>query len=214
MKESKKKSFYQILSESVREEVESRQRDEKLDIHGAIRRIRIERNLSGAELCRRAGDLDPRTLTALEKGRIKNPTIKTLQSVARGLGVTVSDFFRPLEMDFEQHYCLGTPKGSFVVDFPKKGFKIVSFTPLIHDFFCGKLILGPKVEIADTVMRHPYPVFISVLVGSLEMTVEGTTAILREGENIFFQGILKHRFNNLSHRETSLSLFTAPSFLK
>lgn len=214
MSEREKKSIYRTLRTAVQGAVERRQSGEKLDIQSAVRRIRLEKKLSGVELCRRAGDLDPRTLTAIEKGRIKNPTIKTLQSLARGLGVTVSDLFRSVEMEFEQNYCVGTPKGAFLLDFSKKGLKIVSFTPLIRDFFCGKLILGPKVKITDTLMDHPFPIFISVLVGSLEITVDNQTTLLKEGDNIFFHGVLEHTFANPLHRETSLLMLMAPSFLK
>ncbi len=214
MTEREKKSIYRILGNAIHGEVGRRQAAEKIDLQAAIKRIRLEKKLSGVELCRRAGDLDPRTLTALEKGRIKNPTIKTLQSVARGLGVTVGDLFRSIEMKFEQNYCVGTPKGAFLLDFPRKGLKIVSFTPLIRDFFCGKLILGPKVKVTDTLMDHPFPIFISVLVGSLEITVDHQTTVLKEGDNLFFHGVLNHSFTNPLHRETSLLMLMAPSFLK
>lgn len=209
-----RKGVYKSVREAAEEKVLKREKDFQIDIQSIVRRIRTEKKLSGVEVCRRAGDLDPRTLNALEKGRIKNPTVKTLHSVARGLGITISDLFRPTEALQEHYYCFGGPKGAFHMEFPKKGLKIVSFTPLIRDFFCGKLILAPKVKIKDPWEDHPFPVFISVLVGALEVTVEDQEkTALREGDNLFFRGIVKHSFQNLLHRETSILFLTAPSFL-
>lgn len=212
---SERKSIYRAMREAVKEKVTGREAADKVDLQGVIRKIRVSKKLTGAEVCRRAGDLDPRTLTALEKGRIRNPTVKTLSSVARGLGIAVSDFFRPSELVQEHHYCFGNPKGAFVMDFPKKGLKIVSFTPLIHDFFCGKLILAPKVKVTDHLLDHPFPLFISVLLGSLEVTLEESSkTVLKEGDNLFFRGTVKHSFQNPLHRETSVLFLTAPSFLR
>ena len=61
-----------------------------LDIGQAVRRLREEKGLSGAELCRRGKGIDPKTLVALEKGRIRNPSIVTLEALAKGFGMTVS----------------------------------------------------------------------------------------------------------------------------
>lgn len=213
---SERKSIYRAMRESIKEKVRSRERGDNLNLDQVVRKIRVAKKLTGAEVCRRSGgDLDARTLTALERGRIKNPTVKTLNSIARGLGITISDLFRPDELNQEQNYCVGSPKGAFTMDFAKKGVKIVSFTPLIHDFFCGKLILASKAKVTDQLLDHPFPIFISVLLGSLEVTLEGSSkAVLKEGDNLFFRGLVKHSFQNMLHRETSVLFLTAPSFLR
>ena len=71
--------------------------------------------MSAIGVCRRARDLDPRTLNALEKGRIKNPSVKTLQSVSRGLEVSVSDLFRQAEMHIDRNFYFGSQKGVYQV---------------------------------------------------------------------------------------------------
>ena len=176
--------------------------------------MRKKRGLSGVELCRRAGDLDPRTLTALEKGRIRNPSIKTLQSLARGMGMTISALFREEELEQPRYFAQGSQKGAFHLDFGTKGVKIVSFTPLIRDFFCGKLILSPKARITQAFLSIATPLYVSMLIGRMEVTVEEKRSLLKEGDNLFFHGVFRHSFYNPSHKEAAFLLVAAPSFLK
>jgi len=214
MKKAEKKSLYETVAESAKEAMDQTMKQGQINIPHVVRTLRLSKQLSGVEMCRRAGDLDPKTLTALEKGRIKNPSIKTLESVARGLGVAVSDLFRTAELGVERNLWIGSQKGTLFIDFPQKGVKIVSFTPLVRDFFCGKLILGPRVTVSDTLLDHSVPVYLSVLVGRIEINVEDQKIPLREGENIFFNGVLNHSFQNPLHKETSLLIVMAPSFLR
>lgn len=186
---------------------------ETLDVNKAIRRIREQKKLSGAALCRKAGGLDPRTLTAIEKGRIKNPSIQTLEAVARGLEVSVSEIFREAESGMSRFFSQGTQKGMCQMDFPSLGAKIVSFTPLIKDFFCGKLILGPHKKLDQELLHEARPIFISVMVGRCEVSIEGKSFVLKEGDNLYFNGILKHTFYNPLERESVLLLVTSPSFV-
>ncbi len=216
MKSKKDGVFYKRLAEEVQTAVRKRSLVGIMDLGGTIRRLRQEKKLTGVELCRQAGNLDPRTLTAVEKGRIKNPSLATLEAVSRGLGVTVSEIFRKAEGASgreEQDFYLGSQKGAYQIDFPAWGAKVVSFTPLVKDFFCGKIILGSRKRINQTLLRHPLPVFVSVLVGRFELVVEGRSLSLKEGENLFFNGILKHSFYNPLQRESVLLMVTAPSFL-
>lgn len=213
MAKTKKESFYQALGGRIENGMRRRFQTEQVNIPATVRQMRQSKKLTGAELCKRAGDLDPRTLTALEKGRIKNPSIATLKSVSRGLGVTISDIFREAEIQTDHHFYAGSQKGFCQIDFHLAGIKVVSFTPFIKDFFCGKLIMGPRKKLDQTLLKHPLPLFVSVLVGRVEIEVEKRRLSLREGENLFFNGILKHSFYNPLERESVLWMVTAPSFL-
>lgn len=206
-------SLYQVLGEKVHGPTGQKESlAEKIEVGKTVRCLRTGKGLSGAELCRRAGDLNPKTLTAVERGRIKNPSVRTLVSLARGLGVTVSDLFRQAEMSVDRYFCLGSQKGVYRVDFPQWGVKAVSFTPFIPDFFCGKFILAPRSKFTDTLLGCPGPIHLSTLVGRFEIEVEDRVFELKEGENIFLNGILRHSFYNPMHRESVLMVVTAPSF--
>lgn len=210
---SEKQSIYQKLTQELKAHQRQSQVPGIVPIGKIIRQFREQKKLSGVELCRLSGGLDPRTLTAIEKGRIQNPSIKILQALARGLNVTVSSFFREAELDSEEYCYLGTAKGTFQMDFPSWGTKVVSYTPLVKDFFCGKFIIGPRRELNYTHLKHPVPMFISVLVGRFDIMIENRKQSLKEGENLFFNGILKHSFYNPLQRDSVFWLVTAPSFL-
>ena len=213
MKRRKKESsFYGVLSRTAHKSSRNLL-ETPPDIHATIRALRKEKGLTGAALCQKAGDLDPRTLTALEKGRIKNPSIKTLQSVARGLGITVSEVFRCAEIQQDHYLYQGSQKGICQMDFPLFGVRMVSFTPFVKDFFCGKLILGPRKRVSQTLLKNPLSIFISVIFGRFEINVESRQINLREGENLFFNGILRHSFYNPLERESVMLFITSPSFL-
>ena len=209
---NRKKSLYQEIASHVQKKTAQSIFNDQLNVQATIRRIRKEKGLSGVELCSRAQDLDPRTLTALEKGRIRNPSIKTLESVARGLEVTISDLFLQTEIQSENYFYQGSPKGAYQMDFPSMGVKVISFTPLNRSFFCGKLILAGKKKIDQTFLRNPLPIYVSSLTGRTEITVEDRKSTLREGDSLFFNGILRHTFYNPLERESVLMVVTAPSF--
>lgn len=211
MRKKRKGNIYEILAVHSKKQQEKALR-EKIDIGNRVRFLRKERGLPGIELCRKAGNLNPKTLTAVEKGRIRNPSIQTLQSLARGLRVTVSDLFRTGEIQLDPSVYASSQRGFYEINF-YTGIKMVSLTPFVHEFFCGKLILAARRRADQTLLRHSRPFFISNLVGRFEIQVEDRKIILREGENLFFDGGLRHTFYNPLERESTLLLVTAPSFI-
>lgn len=178
-----------------------------------IRTLRQEKKMSGAELCRQAGGLDPRLLNALEKGRIKNPNLRTLSRIARVLTMTLADFFAIAEVRREDAFSVGSQRGHFAMEFPAFGARVVSFTPFIKDFFCGKIFLSAKKKFDRTMLQHPQPQFVSVMLGEFVIQAGDQKVHLNEGQNLFFNGALNHTVMNPLHRESVLMLMTAPSFL-
>lgn len=205
-------SIYQSLAHEAAQQMKQGRKADAMDLAKMIRRLREEKKISGAALCRQAGDLDPRTLNALEKGRVKNPSLQTLQSVARGLGLSVADFFRENDLDAAHQVHTGSQKGAYQIDLPQYGIRVVSFTPFIKDFFCGKFIFGPHKKMDQTLLRQRLPIFLSVLVGRFEVQLESRKIVLKEGENLFFNGNLRHSFSNPLERESVFLIMTAPSF--
>lgn len=211
-----KKSFRQAAQAKIKE-FQAKQPPEALsagpDLAEMIRRLRREKKLTQIGLCRISGELDPRTLNALEKGRIKNPSIKTLEALARGLDMPLSGLLRRAEMRLEKNFHQGSARGFCQLDFPAQGFKLASLTPLVKDFFCGKLLLGARRRLEGPFEKPAAAVFASVLIGRFEIRVEDKTLSLREGENLYFKSILAHEIYNPLERESVLLLVTAPAFL-
>ena len=185
----------------------------QIEMGATVRQLRLKKGFSGAELCRLSQDLDPRTLTALEKGRIRSPSIGLLKALSGGLGLSISDIFWHAESRLDHRPTLNSPQGDFEVVFGRWGVRVVSFTPFIRDFFCGKLVLGPKKRMNETLLNHPYPICVSVLVGRVEAVVESKPMMLREGASLFFHGSMQFSLVNLLERDAALLFVTAPSFL-
>jgi len=137
-----------------------------------------------------------------------------LQAIAGGLSCLVRDLFTQAELQLNQNYHMGSTKGAFQIDFPRQGVKIVSLIPAIPQFFCGKVILGSQGSVRGELPIHSCPVFIEVLMGKVEFWIEGEKAILKEGENLLFNGGLKHRIQNPLGRDCVLWMVTAPSFFR
>jgi transcriptional regulator with XRE-family HTH domain len=213
MKRTAKANLYAAFEEKIQGHRErGGAPEEEIRIGEIVFRLRRERGLSGAELCRKAGGFDPRTLAAIEKGRIKNPSIRMLQMLARGLEIAVSDFFRRAELDHPRYCFSGTKKGFYYADFPAWGTKVISLTPFIKNFFCGKIILAPRKSLSGHMLKHSAPMFVSILVGCFEVTVGNKSFSLREGDNLFFDGAIEHSFRNPIRRDSVFLVVTAPSF--
>ncbi len=212
MSKNKSKNFYKDLSAELEKGTKLSAAQRVIDLGATVSELRRQKKISAKQLCEKGG-LDPKTLNAVEKGRIKNPSIQTLQALAAGFEITVGDLFRQAELKFDRNLYAGNQKGFFQVDFHHSGVRVVSFTPFVKDFFCGKVILGSRKRLDHNLLQHPLPLYLSVLIGRVEISVEGKPFSLREGDNLFFNGILKHTFYNPLEREAVFLLVTAPSFM-
>jgi len=187
-----------------------------LEMGPMVRRLREERGLSGVELCRRGKGIDPKTLTALEKGRIRNPSMVTLEALAKGFGMSVSDLFRKAEFDQRDYFSLGSPKGLWKIDLSSQGIQLISFTPLTEDLFCGKMILEGQKQFDEKLFGGDGAgsFFIMTLIGQFEGEIEGRKVVLKEGDNLYFYGGMKFHLSNALQRHSTLLLVAVPSCLR
>lgn len=88
-----------------------------LEVGAKIRKLREERGLSLADVSEKTG-LNPGTLSRLESGKVANPGVLTLMSIAEALGVSVLAF-----LDDEEH-----KRAMFEIVKAKYGDLISSFT--------------------------------------------------------------------------------------
>ncbi len=199
-----------------KDKVEKVKTDRPLDIGQIVRRLRTDKGMSGAELCRRGKGIDPKTLVALEKGRIRNPSMVTLEALAKGFGMSVSDLFRRAEFDQRDYFSLGSQKGLCKIDLPSQGIQLISFTPLMEDLFCGKMILEGQKYFDEKLLGGDGTgsFFIMTLIGQFEGEVEGRSVILKEGDNLYFYGGMRFRLANALQRNSTLLLVAVPSCLK
>lgn len=183
-----------------------------INIGRTVRLLREDQKISGAELCKRSGGLDPKTLTAVEKGRIRNPSIQTLEGLARGLGTTVSAIFRQAELGSERYFLRSSQKGVFQLQF-HPGIELVSFTPFTQGLFCGKFLIRGRKTLDRNLVNFDGTAFAMVLIGNFRVRMEKREFELSEGENLYFRGSFDFSFFNPSLKNAVLLVVTAPSFL-
>ena len=206
-------NLYSKLQQAVKK-THPKNGHDKINLGAKIRQLREKAGVSGAELCRRSGGVDPRTLNAIEKGRIRTPSIDNLQAIANGLGCLVRDLFTQAELKVGQNYHKGSSKGLFQIEFPKSGIKIVSLIPAIPNFFCGKMILAAQGKVEGQLPFASCPVFIEVVMGKIEFLIEDEKVGLKEGESLLFNGGMEHKILNPLNRESIVWMVTAPSFFR
>jgi len=178
--------------------------------------VRYHRELLGwraIELARRSG-INPRTLDAIEKGRIESPSLKSLEAIACALSISVASLFSRRESpDGRGIFIGGNQKGQHTLEFPKDGFRVVCYTPLIPNFFAGKIILKGETRIEHKVLPTSGVIFAQAIMGKLSIQFDGKDHLIREGNYVFFDGCFPHSYYNPQFKESTFLLVTSPSFL-
>ncbi len=177
-----------------------------------IRELRQKRGLTQTQLAERTG-LDSRTITAIEKGRIINPSLLNLKKMAAVFQTTLHDLIGRAEAQLPNEFYVGSQKGEFLLDYSKHRFRIVSYLPKNFPFFTGKLVLESKGKLDPSIIKFRGSVFLQIVLGRLEFTLQGKEMFLKEGQTCFFDGRLSYSLHNPTLRETTAYLVTVPSFL-
>ena len=177
--------------------------------------IRDRRKVLGfkaIEVARTAG-VNPRTLDAIEKERIKTPSLPILASLAELLGISVASLFSDTRPQAKQVFHLGDQKGLHTLEFPRNGFRVMCYTPLARDCFIGKVVVNAETRIAHEVFPTSGTIFVQPIIGKLSVQFDGTDHLIREGNYAFFDGHFPHSYFNPQLKESSFLIVTVPSFL-
>lgn len=194
-------------------EDECRRKECRIEIGPVIREFRKNQGRTACELARSSG-IDPRTYGAIETGRIKNPSLGNLRSIAKALNVTTASFFLAAEENAENSIlCFGGQKGEFTLDFRAKGFRLISLIPLIPDFFIGRMVLSANARLVEPGGNKNGRVFLQCVLGRFVVKVLGEEFVLNEGNHLMLNGSIPHIFENPSLYDATFVLVTVPSFL-
>lgn len=180
--------------------------------------IRERRQLLGwkaVDLAKRAG-VNPRTVNAVEKGRIRTPSLKNLESMSRVLGISLASLFSNNREENGSIFFSAGQKGHHTLDFKKEGFRVICYTPLVplvSDVFIGKVIVSGETEIKHEALPTRGMIFVQAIIGKLGLRFDGAEHLIREGNYVFFDGRFRHSFFNPQFREETFLLMTTPSFL-
>lgn len=189
-----------------------KERAAELGIGQVIRRFREAEGKRAIDVARMSG-INPRTLAAIETGRIQNPSLDNLRTLAKCFGVTLADFFSHVEVSRSEEFYHGDQKGEYSLEFSKEGFRVISYVPVNPDFFIGKMVLGGKVKVGENRLPLAGSVFVHVIFGKLELQLRNQKFFVKEGSHFMFNGSASHILHNPLLKDCSLMLVTIPSFL-
>jgi XRE family transcriptional regulator, regulator of sulfur utilization len=186
----------------------------KIDIDPGhvIRQKREQLGFKGVELAKRAG-INPGTLDAIEKGRIKSPSLKNLNSIACAMNISMAALFVNNTSGDGELFVGGNQKGQHTIEFPKEGLRIVSYVPIVPTYFIGKVIIKGETRIEHKTLPTSGMIFVQTIMGKISIEFEGKDYLIREGNYVFFDGCFQHSFYNPHYKESTFLLVSSPSFL-
>jgi transcriptional regulator with XRE-family HTH domain len=87
-----------------------------------IREIRLRQRRKARDVAKQIG-IDPRALNAIEKGRIRNPSIDRLAEIADALGMSLTQLLTLYEGKKPGRFAEGNSIGEFTMSYGKNGFR-------------------------------------------------------------------------------------------
>lgn len=180
----------------------------KKRIQQIIRQYRKQRGLTLRQLSEKVGCTQS-YISQLEKGRTV-PSLSMVGRLAAGLNITVVDLFSDISNGQENHWRLRRadrkqiqyPDGKVSSQILVTRVSTKRMEPLISMIEPGGT--------SDTAERMCHPVgteeFVLVLKGQIDFHIDGKDMLLCEGDTVYFDGNLPHRWTN-SGSETAEVLF-------
>ena len=171
---------------------------------GRVREIRRGRGLTLEELAGLSG-VSRAMISKLERGE-KNPTLVVVAKLAEGLGVTLS---RLAGTEERREVSVVPRERRMVMRDPETGFE----RQLLSPNFVGRGVEFIRNEIPEGSTSGEFPPHrrgveehIVVERGSLRATVGGEEYLLGEGDALYFEADVTHRFDNAGEGECSYYL--------
>jgi transcriptional regulator with XRE-family HTH domain len=178
-------------------------------IHGErlgarMKDLRRERGLTLEDLARHSG-VSRAMISKMERGE-KNPTLVVAAKLAEGLGVTLSEF---LGVGERREVVVVPRKRRMVMRDPRTGFECQLLSPT----FGGRGIEFVRNVIPDgstsgefQPYRRGVEEYVVVEQGYLRAVIDGEEHLLEEGDALYFEANVSHRFDNIGDCECSYYL--------
>ena len=169
----------------------------KEEVGKRIKYLRKDRGLTSDELARLTG-VSQSMVSQIERGQV-SPSLETLWKLSHSLQVPVFSFFETevastvvvTRAGDTQSIKRVRPNVSYQLLSPSSG-KQMSFF---------KMIVTPGEDLEMPFMYHSGEECGIMLVGSLRIEVEGEIHTINEGDSIYFDSSLPHRFTNVSDKD-------------
>jgi transcriptional regulator with XRE-family HTH domain len=169
-----------------------------------VRGLRRERRLTLEGLAERSG-VSRAMISKLERGE-KNPTLVVVAKVAEGLGVTLSQLVGVKE---KREVVVVPRERRMVMRDPETGFE----RQLLSPSFGGRgvefiLNVVPEGSTSGEFPPHRRGMeeYVAVEKGRLRAVIGGEEYLLEEGDALYFEADVSHRFDNVGDGECSYYL--------
>ena len=179
-------------------------------IGSKLRALRARRGLGMRELAARSG-VSASAISLIERDRM-SPSVDTLSAVLSALGATMSAFFDDLRsaVPYSPFY-----KADELVEIGRSdrvSHRLVGMNHpnrrllLLHERYA-------PLAATRTTLSHPAEEAGIVIRGAVEVTVDGTSRVLEQGDAYYFDSRSSHSFRNLSSEESEIvSAVTPPTY--
>lgn len=169
-----------------------------------VRELRRERGLTLEELAGRSG-VSRAMISKLERGE-KNPTLVVAAKVAEGLGITLSQL---MGIEERREVVVVPREKRMVMRDPETGFE----RQLLSPSFGGRGVefirnVVPEGSTSGDFPPHRRGVeeYVAVEKGRLRAVLGGEEHLLEEGDAVYFEADVTHRFDNAGEGECSYYL--------
>ena len=179
-------------------------------IGSKLRALRARRGLGMRELAARSG-VSPSAISLIERDCM-SPSVDTLSAVLSALGSTMSAFFDDLRSDvpYSPFY-----KADELVEIGRSdrvSYRLVGMNHpnrrllLLHERY------APRAA-TEATLTHPAEEAGIVTRGAVEVTVNGMSRVLKEGDAYYFDSRASHSFRNVSNEDSEIiSAVTPPTY--
>ena len=168
------------------------------------RDLRREQGLTLEELAQRSG-VSRAMLSKIERGE-KNPTLVVAAKVAEGLGVTLS---RLVGVEEGREVIVLPRERQTVMRDPETGFE----RQLLSPSFGGRCVEFIRNVLPENSTSGEFPPhrrgveeYVAVEKGRLKAVLRGEEYLLEEGDALYFEADIVHRFDNAGDEECSYYL--------
>ncbi|MEX1247777.1 MAG: cupin domain-containing protein [Anaerolineales bacterium] len=179
---------------------------EEVSVGRRLREIRVARKLSIRALAKLSG-LNTNTLSLIENGRT-SPSVSTLQQLAQGLQVSITEFFQ-------------TNQGNQKLVYQKKDQRPhVTFEhSTMQDLAAGMPRLGaepiivtlePGADSGEKPIVHTGREFVYCLEGNIAYTVDSERYLLAVGDSLIFEAYLPHHWKNMDPKPSTALVVLCP----
>ena len=198
---------------------------ENLRIGGRLKHARKVKKVSLKQLANQIGCSES-LLSKVENGRTQ-PSLQTLHKLTQTLEISIGKLFAESESDKLRYFMKAKDRPSIALSQEgqeKPGIRLESIIPhsnpqllmaSIHIVQPGGSTGGRGLDGNDNVgtIVHEGEETGYILTGQLELTIDGKTVVLDEGDSFFFESHLRHGYRNPGNTETRvLWVCTPPTF--